>query len=104
MTIRCDDSSETGVDVAVATVTNSVASTFSREYTLEVTAFGENGSIIFADGDAINAGDAPAGQYDNDILIAASTLNIYSYDGENDRYAGASFSNDGAEYYGDDND
>jgi hypothetical protein len=102
VTVSCDDSSETGVDAAVVTITTEVASTFSREYTLDVTAFGENGSIIFADGDAINAGDAPAGQYDNDILIAAGTLNTYSYDDGNDRYADAAFSNEGAEYYGDD--
>lgn len=102
VTVSCDDSSATGVDAAVVTIKNEVASTFSREYTLDVTAFGENGSIIFADGDAINAGDAPAGQYDNDILIAAGTLNTYSYDDENDRYAEAAFSNEGAEYYGDD--
>lgn len=100
VSIQCDDASEVGVEAAVVTLTNKVASTFSREYTLEVRAFGENGSIIFADGEAINAGDAPAGQYDNDILIAAGTLNTYTYDDENDAYAGAAFDGKGATFYG----
>lgn len=99
VSVACDDSSETGVDAAVVTVKNDIASTFSREYTLDVLAFGENGSIVFADGSAINAGDAPAGQYDNDILIAAGTLNTYTYENENDAYASAAFSNEGADYY-----
>lgn len=95
VSVACANATEVGVDVAVVTVKNDIASTFSREYTLDVTAFGENGSIVFANGKAINAGDAPAGQYDNDILIAAGTLNTYTYKNESDAYADAAFSNDG---------
>lgn len=74
VTIDCHDATATSVSRALVTVTNDVVATFSREYQLMVTAFGEGGSIIFVDGDAINAGDAPAGQYDNDILIATGVL------------------------------
>jgi hypothetical protein len=98
VSITCDDSSETGVDAAVVSINNNVASTFSREYTLTVTAYGENGSIVFNGDEAINAGDAPAGQYDNDILIAAGTLHNYAYETQ-DAYADASFGTE-AEYYG----
>jgi hypothetical protein len=102
VSVECDDATPTTVGKALVTVTNNVASTFSREYTLTATAFGEGGSIIFADGAAINAGDAPAGQYDNDILIATGILYNHSYDDTNDKYAGASFSNNGAKYYDND--
>jgi hypothetical protein len=98
VSITCGDSDETTVDAAVVNIRNDVASTFSREYTLTVKAYGENGSILFDGDQAINAGDAPAGQYDNDILIAAGTRHNYAYETQ-DAYADASFGTE-AEYYG----
>jgi hypothetical protein len=102
VSVDCDDSKLTEVHAAVVTVKNDIATTSSREYTLVVRAFGEKGSIVFDKNKkkAINAGDAPAGQYDNDILIAAGTLNTYTYDEtETDTYANAAFSSGGADFY-----
>tara|TARA_Y100000385_G_C13097070_1_gene642022 strand:- start:682 stop:1536 length:855 start_codon:yes stop_codon:yes gene_type:complete len=90
-TLNCDfDEGEVGT--ATARIINPVASTTSIKYSLDVKAYGEDGSLIFDSNKTVNAGDAPAGAYDNDILIAVGLTNTYDLDTE-DKYDGKSFTN-----------
>ena len=80
VTLDCSHIPTGVVGTAIAVVTNPVASTTSIVYTLKVQAYGQNGSLIFNNSSTFNAGDAPAGTYDIDILIAAGLTNTYTLD------------------------
>ena len=88
VTISCASQASGVLTVGTATVNTAVTSTVSMDYTLSVGVHGEGGSIVFSDGNAISAGDAPAGAYDNDILISVGLTNTLSgatvdqYDGQ----------------------
>ena len=87
--ISCASETSGALTVGTATVNTAVTSTVSMDYTLSVGVHGEGGSIVFSDGNAISAGDAPAGAYDNDILISVGLTNDLSgatadqYEGQN---------------------
>ena len=77
-TVDCASIAAGTVGTATAVIVNPVASTTSIVYSLTVQAYGEDGSLIFDSNSTINAGDAPAGAYDNDILIAVGLTNTYA--------------------------
>lgn len=77
-TVDCASIADGAVGTATAVIANPVASTTSIVYSLTVQAYGEDGSLIFDSDSTINAGDAPAGAYDNDILIAVGLTNTYA--------------------------
>ena len=77
-TVDCASIATGAVGTATAVIVNPVASTTSIVYSLTVQAYGEDGSLIFDSNSTINAGDAPAGAYDNDILIAVGLTNTYA--------------------------
>jgi hypothetical protein len=78
VTIACASQALGALTVGTATVNTAVTSTVSMDYTLSVGVHGEGGSIVFSGGNAISAGDAPAGAYDNDILISVGLTNTLS--------------------------
>jgi len=75
---------------ATAEVVTNVRSVISMTYTLEVGAYGNDGAIIFSGGDAESSGDAPAGAYDNDVMISVGLTKEVSTN-TTDQYAGNSF-------------
>ena len=77
-TVDCASIADGAVGTATAVIANPVASTTSIVYSLTVQAYGEDGSLIFDSDSTINAGDAPAGAYDNDILIAVGLTNTFA--------------------------
>ena len=77
-TVDCASIAAGAVGTATAVIVNPVASTTSIVYSLTVQAYGEDGSLIFDSSSTLNAGDAPAGAYDNDILIAVGLTNTFA--------------------------
>lgn len=77
-TVDCASIAAGAVGTATAVIVNPVASTTSIVYSLTVQAYGEDGSLIFDSSSTVNAGDAPAGAYDNDILIAVGLTNTFA--------------------------
>ncbi len=78
-TLNCGHFPTGSIGKANVVITNLVASTISIVYSLDIQAYGENGSLIFMDNNAVNVGNAPAGNYDNDILITVGLTNTYSF-------------------------
>ena len=89
VTITCNITGGTK-GIATAVVETDVRSVISMTYTLEVGAYGRDGAIIFSGGEAESSGDAPAGAYDNDVLISVGLTKGVSTTTV-DQYAGNSF-------------